>query len=40
MKELRRDILQCIGNTSLLALRNIVPRNGSRDGQAPHRLIN
>lgn len=27
---LRRDILQCIGNTSLLALRNVVPKNGSR----------
>jgi cysteine synthase A len=30
MKELPRDILHCIGNTSLLALRNIVPANGSR----------
>ena len=30
MKELQRDILHCIGNTSLLALRNIVPENGSR----------
>ncbi len=30
MKELKRDILQCIGNTSLLALRKIVPQNGSR----------
>jgi cysteine synthase A len=30
MDELKRDILDCIGNTSLLALRNIVPRNGSR----------
>lgn len=30
MKELRRNILDCIGNTSLLALRNIVPENGSR----------
>jgi cysteine synthase A len=30
MKELPRDILHCIGNTSLLALRNIVPKNGSR----------
>lgn len=29
MKELKRDILHCIGNTSLLALRNIVPQNGS-----------
>lgn len=28
--ELPRDILHCIGNTSLLALRNIVPENGSR----------
>ncbi|SPE41990.1 Cysteine synthase [Candidatus Sulfopaludibacter sp. SbA3] len=27
---LRHDILQCIGNTSLLALRHIVPRNGVR----------
>ena len=30
MNELRRDILQCIGNTSLLALRKIVPKNGAR----------
>lgn len=30
MKELRQDILQCIGNTSLLALRKVVPRNGAR----------
>jgi cysteine synthase A len=30
MKELQRDILQCIGNTSLLALRHIVPANGAR----------
>jgi cysteine synthase A len=30
MSDLPRDILQCIGNTSLLALRNIVPANGSR----------
>ena len=30
MNELPRDILHCIGNTSLLALRNIVPKNGSR----------
>jgi cysteine synthase len=30
MKELHRNILHCIGNTSLLALRNIVPENGSR----------
>jgi len=30
MNELQRDILHCIGNTSLLALRNIVPKNGSR----------
>src|SRR5829696_9932796 len=27
---LRRDVLQCIGNTSLIAVRNIVPKNGSR----------
>ena len=25
-----RDILECIGNTSLLALRKIVPKNGAR----------
>ena len=30
MNELSPDILQLIGNTSLIALRNIVPRNGSR----------
>ena len=30
MTDVRRDILQCIGNTSLVALRNIVPTNGSR----------
>ncbi|MGH9368259.1 MAG: PLP-dependent cysteine synthase family protein [Thermoanaerobaculia bacterium] len=30
MNELQQDILHCIGNTSLLALRNIVPENGSR----------
>lgn len=30
MKELQRNILHCIGHTSLLALRNIVPENGSR----------
>ncbi len=30
MNELPPDILHCIGNTSLLALRNIVPENGSR----------
>jgi cysteine synthase A len=30
MNELPRDILHCIGGTSLLALRNIVPENGSR----------
>lgn len=30
MKPLKHNILQCIGNTSLLSLRNIVPRNGSR----------
>src|SRR5436853_2077892 len=30
VNKLPRDILQCIGNTSLLALRNIVPRKGSR----------
>jgi cysteine synthase A len=30
MNELRRNILQCIGNTSLMPLRNIVPKNGSR----------
>jgi cysteine synthase A len=30
MNEPKRDILQCIGNTSLMPLRNIRPRNGSR----------
>ena len=30
MSELPQDILQCIGNTSLLALRKIVPKNGAR----------
>ncbi|MGQ0834817.1 MAG: PLP-dependent cysteine synthase family protein [Gammaproteobacteria bacterium] len=30
MKELQPDILHCIGNTSLLGLRNVVPDNGSR----------
>jgi cysteine synthase A len=30
MSDLPRDILQCIGNTSLLALRNIAPANGAR----------
>jgi hypothetical protein len=28
MNRLPRDILQCIGNTSLLPLRNIVPSDG------------
>jgi cysteine synthase A len=30
MNELRRNILDCIGNTSLVPLRSIVPANGSR----------
>src|SRR5260370_24098795 len=30
MSQLRRDILDRIGNTSLLVLRNIVPGNGAR----------
>jgi len=30
MSQLPRDILHCIGNTTLIALRNIVPVNGSR----------
>lgn len=30
MKDLQPDILHCIGSTSLLALRNIVPGNGAR----------
>src|SRR5436190_3497479 len=30
MKESQRNILDCIGNTSLMALRKIVPENGSR----------
>jgi len=28
--EMPKDILQCIGNTTLLALRSVVPKNGSR----------
>jgi cysteine synthase A len=30
MNKLRSDILQCIGHTSLLALRHVAPANGSR----------
>jgi cysteine synthase len=30
MSEVQRNILHCIGNTSLLALRKIVPENGAR----------
>lgn len=30
MNQLQRDILQNIGNTSLVALRNVVPKNGAR----------
>src|SRR5436190_16603740 len=30
MKELPQTILDCIGNTSLMALRKIVPENGAR----------
>jgi cysteine synthase A len=30
VKKSQRNILQCIGNTSLLPLRNIVPENGAR----------
>ena len=30
MNELPRNILHCIGNTSLLPLRKIVPKNGCR----------
>jgi cysteine synthase len=30
VNELPRDILHCIGGTSLLALRNIVPAGGAR----------
>jgi cysteine synthase A len=30
MKELPRDILQCAGNTSMLALRKVVPASGAR----------
>jgi cysteine synthase A len=30
VNKLRRDILECIGNTSLLPLRHVVPKNGSR----------
>ena len=30
MTELRQDILQCIGNTSLVELRRVAPKNGAR----------
>lgn len=30
MKELQPDILHCVGNTSLVALRRVVPANGAR----------
>jgi len=30
MSDVRPDILQCIGNTSVLALRHVVPENGAR----------
>jgi cysteine synthase len=30
MNRLRRDILQCIGNTSMLALRKVTPKSGAR----------
>ena len=30
MNEMKRNILQCIGNTSLLPLHNIAPKNGAR----------
>jgi len=30
MTEVKQDIVHCIGNTSLVPLRNIVPKNGSR----------
>src|SRR6202795_1075372 len=30
MNRLQPDILHCIGNTSLLPLRNVVPKNGAR----------
>src|SRR5512141_3237527 len=30
MKNPRQNVLQCIGNTSLIPLRNIVPANGAR----------
>src|SRR5512138_3202391 len=30
MQDLKRDILQCIGNTTLLPLRHVLPANGSR----------
>jgi cysteine synthase A len=29
-QELQPDILRCVGNTSLVALRNVAPRNGAR----------
>jgi cysteine synthase A len=30
MTEMRRDILECVGNTSMVTLRRIVPKNGAR----------
>lgn len=30
MKEMRRDILECVGNTSMVVLRNIVAKNGGQ----------
>src|SRR5438309_12129692 len=30
MNKLRPDILHCIGNTSLMALRKVLPENGAR----------
>jgi cysteine synthase len=30
MKEMRRDILECVGNTSMVALRKIAPKNGAK----------
>ncbi len=35
MSGLYRDILRGIGNTPLLALRNVVPENGSRIDYGP-----
>ena len=30
MNQLPRDILECIGNTRMMALRHVVPKSGAR----------